>query len=1693
MSPKQFTLANRCKLFLLFLFTFLFGTHHATAQYCQVEFSNATICGGGAITKVSFAGIDVNRTCFIGGGYRDMTNNGPSAHVYRGNTYQFDVTVGSSAIIGGVAVWIDFDNNLSFDSTEKVYVGALDNANRTFNFSGNITIPQDARIGYTRMRIVGTQNTTPTNPCGNQNAAGEANDYLVYIGERGHNNLSIESVVDLRDYSFCEGTNDVKVKIRNNSYHTIYSFEANWSIDGVIQPPYYFSGTLDTIGSTNISDTTITLGTANFLYNTKHEIKVWIKNPNSVTDTINDDDTILVNRHASLNCAGLPQSCIPSVVAGGSTCRGGAVSQFNIGNYVRNTPCINGARYVDYKDSVLAPVLLSGNNYPFSVTIGSANYYQGGGVSVWIDFNRDGILDSTEKVVIGNFSANNAVPYTYTSSIKIPAWVSSGYLLMRITGEEFRAPQDACANLNMAEAHDYYIYVDKSASNNASINEVLPLTNMFCQGVQDIKARLQNTGVNSIQNVTINWSINGVLQNTLNFNATTLDTIGGAGISDTLLTIGQHTFTAGVFDSIKVWTSYPNNILDTANYDDTLLVVLTPSIVGTCAPFVLKNYCTPTFEPWASDPVGGNITNVTFAGINKNTAYVLGSNYYNDFTRSVNPGIVSHGKSYPISVTIAPTGSWQASAAVWIDFDQSGTFDANELVHTVLLNTGPNTRTGTVLIPISAKSGYTVMRVLGLEDVTNPSTINPCNVNVGASYGEAQDYVIKIEDRPLDNAAIIGYTEPRKVCPGINDIHVKIENRGRNIINFLTLNWSINDTLQQPVYWNNMIDTIGAGNASDTIVNIGQITLTNGKVNVVKVWTEYPNNNLDAFNEDDTLTFELEPAVIGGTYTIGAGGDFTSFNDAAQALNQRGTCGNITFNVAAGTNFNESPIVFYLLGENGDSVTFRKTGTGVNPIINATGSAAANEAAISLMGVKNVTFDGIDIRTPNNTLEFGYKLTSYNGFGSSDNTIKNSKIILNRTNTNSIGIVQSSNNTYAGAVTSTSNQMSNHNNKYLNITVENSYHGIILSGATSFPDTSCVVGAEGNNNTIIGANTSNDIGNGASNVFGILFQNIKNGSISNCIVRNVTTTTTNANHGIMVDNSNALGSFGTTTINNNTIYNLNRSNGSTNTTTSHTHGIRIELASSATANVYNNIIHSITSTGNPVSAVAAVVLRGITYGLTSGSGTANFYHNTISLNVPQVNRASTAFWRGGTGIVTVKNNIFSNTSPNQTGVAKHYVIYCNGGSTIQSNNNLLWVANTNGFIGYNGSDRATFGNWQTAAQTDFHSMNYRPAFVSATDLAINAADTAAWAVNGRAEHNTIATTDFNNTTRPQQNNQGTPDIGAFEVTPTAVPPRATVVSSATASEAIKLLLFANDTIGIIRFNISYDVPNDVIVRQYSGEFPAQLDLTNHKITNCYSTIHMAPGNYNYTVEAYYKHIWQGSIVDTNTLFPAVRSSTNNWTVDANGTTTMNPFKLTTSTITDSVIAILGADELDLLPVTLVSFTANKKENDVQLQWITTNEENNKGFEIERSSDGVNFETIGFVASGKNNSVNKYNYTDYDAFKTASTWYYRLKQVDYNSTFEYSKVVVLNNERVQPISFYAYPNPFNTELVIDLTTEKLNQVNITITDMTGRVVYEMNLEHTNTPQVINTENILPGVYFLKVSSMALYKTIKLVKP
>ncbi len=172
----------------------------------------------------------------------------------------------------------------------------------------------------------------------------------------------------------------------------------------------------------------------------------------------------------------------------------------------------------------------------------------------------------------------------------------------------------------------------------------------------------------------------------------------------------------------------------------------------------------------------------------------------------------------------------------------------------------------------------------------------------------------------------------------------------------------------------------------------------------------------------------------------------------------------------------------------------------------------------------------------------------------------------------------------------------------------------------------------------------------------------------------------------------------------------------------------------------------------------------------------------------------------------------------------------------------------------------------------------------------------------------------------------------------------------------------------------------------------------------------------------------------------------------------------------------------ILPVELTSFEANSNGSKLVLTWQTAVEVNNRGFYIEKSVDGISFESIGFVVgNGNSNSMKSYQFNDTNFYQTS---YYRLKQVDFDGAYENSFVIRAENTT----RFYSiYPNPVDDVVNINVPVEKFD---VLIIDASGKVYFQGKLSRSTASTKISS--LKQGVYSVRLSSSHFLMETRVIK-
>lgn len=154
----------------------------------------------------------------------------------------------------------------------------------------------------------------------------------------------------------------------------------------------------------------------------------------------------------------------------------------------------------------------------------------------------------------------------------------------------------------------------------------------------------------------------------------------------------------------------------------------------------------------------------------------------------------------------------------------------------------------------------------------------------------------------------------------------------------------------------------------------------------------------------------------------------------------------------------------------------------------------------------------------------------------------------------------------------------------------------------------------------------------------------------------------------------------------------------------------------------------------------------------------------------------------------------------------------------------------------------------------------------------------------------------------------------------------------------------------------------------------------------------------------------------------------------------------------------------ILPIELLSFSADKINNEIELNWITASEKNNDYFIIQRSGDAISFEDIGKVSGRGNSSIaSYYKFIDNNS-SLADKLFYRLKQTDFDGRYSYSDIIAISEERENLV--FVYYNKKENNISISFYSEGGDAL-ISITDVLGRILY------------VDSKNYSKGFYTINI--------------
>ncbi|MEZ4987415.1 MAG: T9SS type A sorting domain-containing protein [Saprospiraceae bacterium] len=288
--------------------------------------------------------------------------------------------------------------------------------------------------------------------------------------------------------------------------------------------------------------------------------------------------------------------------------------------------------------------------------------------------------------------------------------------------------------------------------------------------------------------------------------------------------------------------------------------------------------------------------------------------------------------------------------------------------------------------------------------------------------------------------------------------------------------------------------------------------------------------------------------------------------------------------------------------------------------------------------------------------------------------------------------------------------------------------------------------------------------------------------------------------------------------------------------------------------------------------------------------------------------------------------------------------------------------------------------------------------------------------------------------------------------------------------------FISNPDGAVVFNRTWDAQPDV---QPDGEVAVRYYFTAAE----YQAVNTALSNQSQTPLTSPAQLWMykhsasphADIADISTatvLTNAAVASTSNWSLGNKGIDYYAEYDVSSFSGGGGGGTSGGAS---VLPVELLYFNAKAQAKEVLLNWRTANEQNNRGFTVERSTDGRHFEAIGWV-SGYGTSQEEQAYAFVDKHPVQGINYYRLQQEDYDGTSTSTEIVRVNMSDQN--SFTLSPNPIADGQTVKITlSEAMSQTQVSVYNLLGHKVLQVDLSDGQQQATFSTAELAKGVYLV----------------
>jgi hypothetical protein len=229
---------------------------------------------------------------------------------------------------------------------------------------------------------------------------------------------------------------------------------------------------------------------------------------------------------------------------------------------------------------------------------------------------------------------------------------------------------------------------------------------------------------------------------------------------------------------------------------------------------------------------------------------------------------------------------------------------------------------------------------------------------------------------------------------------------------------------------------------------------------------------------------------------------------------------------------------------------------------------------------------------------------------------------------------------------------------------------------------------------------------------------------------------------------------------------------------------------------------------------------------------------------------------------------------------------------------------------------------------------------------------------------------------------------------------------------------------------------------------------------------------------------------------ALSQANNMYFVNGNYISPVTPFNTMNSVLPNAGRTFRFTPNQTILPLNLLQFSAVQKGSAIDIGWLTTNEINTKSFEVQRSVNGVDFLSIGTVASRGNGSAsaNNYHFTDEDIPGAYATLYYRLLQHDKDGRSTFSNVITIRRNNTETFTVNVV-NPFYGRIDMSLQSAAAGKVSISVMNLNGVVLIQKQLSIAGGSSLISLHEgstLSKGIYIVKVIKDHEEKVVRITK-